>query len=347
MLMQTWEWGEFKQNTGWRALRLAVEQAGKIVAGAQVLIRSAPLGLAAAAYVPRGPVVDWDNEAVVQTLLFALHDAARRHRCISLKIEPVAAYSAKLAQRLAALGFQESVFNNQPQCSMLVDLTPDPDTILANMSKTTRYNIRYSTRNGVVVREAIETDFDFFYDLLSYTAERAGFPARSKAYYLQEWNEFVKDDRIKLFLAFYEGELLAGRMAAAFGNVAATLHSGSYHNHKKLKPNELLMWTCMQWAKSKNCTIYDVWGIPNEVGEAVYNDQPLPEKQEGGLWGVYQFKRGFGGEIIYYVGTYDYIYSKPLNWLMNTAMDRLGSIDRLAQLGDRLNAGSGQRLAGS
>lgn len=347
MLMQTWEWGEFKENTGWKAVRLAVEENNKIVAGAQILIKSAPLGLASAAYIPRGPIVNWNDKAVTNALLSAMNNTARRHRCISLKIEPAIPYTAELAQLLAGLGFKESDFNNQPQCSMLVDLAPDEDTILANMNKTTRYNIRYSERNGIEVRQADTGDFNHFYNLLTFTAARAGFPVRAKAYYEQEWHSFIKDDHIQLFIASYEGEVLAVRMPAAFGNIAATLHSGSYNNvHKKLKPNELLMWHSIQWAKAKGCSRYDVWGIPNAIGEEQYKGKPLPEDQQGGLWGVYQFKRGFGGELIYYIGTYDYVYSKPLNWLMNIAMDRLGSLDKLAQIGDKFSLKADDQTVG-
>ena len=41
--------------------------------------------------------------------------------------------------------------------------------------------------------------------------------------------------------------------------------------------------------------------------------------------------------MVYYVGAYDYIYPRPLYRLMNALMARLDSVDRLAQVGDRLN----------
>jgi lipid II:glycine glycyltransferase (peptidoglycan interpeptide bridge formation enzyme) len=65
----------------------------------------------------------------------------------------------------------------------------------------------------------------------------------------------------------------------------------------------------------------------------------LPEEQKGGLWGVYHFKRGFGGDLVYYVGAYDFVYSRSRYRLMNTAMTRLGSLEKLVQLGDRLRVG--------
>ncbi len=184
---------------------------------------------------------------------------------------------------------------------MLIDLTPDDDAILANMHKTTRYNIRYSARKGVVVHEAAVEDLDTFCQLIEFTAKRTGFPVRSREYYRQEWNALAPHGYLKLILALYEGKVLTARMPAVFGDKAATFHSGSFNTHKKLKSNELLMWESLKWAKVQGCTTYDVWGIPDEIGAHLHLEQPLPEEQKGGLWGVYRFKRGFGGDMVYYV----------------------------------------------
>lgn len=341
-IMQCYEWGIFKKVLGWKVVRLAVERDGAWVAGAQMLIKPLPLGLASIAYIPRGPLLHWEDIAAAQTLLPALHAAARKHRAISLKIEPAIPFSLEAHRQLQAYGFRRSPFNNQPQCTMLIDLTPDEDTILANMHKTTRYNIRHSARQGVVVREATVADLDTFFRLIKFTATQAGFPARSYDYYRQEWDTLAPQGYLKLFLAICGDEVLAARMPAVFGRQAATLHSGSFDVHRNLKPNELLMWASLQWAKAQGCTTYDVWGIPDEIGANLCQGQPLPENQTGGLWGVYQFKRGFGGSVAYSVGAYDFVYSPLLYELMNTAMAQLGSLEKLAQWGDRLDLKSNQ-----
>ncbi len=51
--------------------------------------------------------------------------------------------------------------------------------------------------------------------------------------------------------------------------------------------------------------LYDLWGIPDEVGE---NPGAYAEPEswgEGGLWGVYRFKQGFGGQVVRYTGAWD------------------------------------------
>lgn len=335
-LMQSSKWGTFKEALGWKAIRVGVEQDGQLVAGAQMLIKPLLSRLASVAYIPRGPLLNWEDEAVAWTLLSALHASAQKHRAILLRIEPAITYSSAMKQRLGSYGFLPSRITNQPQCSMMIDLTPGTDAILANMRKVTRYNIRYSARRGIEVREANADDLDTFYRLLQFTAERAGFPIRSHEYYRQEWNALAPAGYLKLFLAVYEGRVLAARMPVVFGNKAATFHSCSSNANRRLKPNELLMWESLKWAKSQGCTKYDVWGIPNEIGDHLYMGKPLPKEQKGGLWGVYEFKRGFGGEVVYFVGAYDYVYCPLVYRAMKAVTSRLFSLEKLAELGDLL-----------
>jgi len=334
-LMQTYEWGEFKEASGWRVTRVGIEQEGQLVAGAQLLIKPLPLHMASIAYIPRGPLLDWRDEAMASLLLDRLHEIARDQRATMLKIEPPMLRMSEAEKLLQSYGFSSSEHTNQPLCTMIVDITPDTDTILANMHKTTRYNIRYSARKGVKIREGDEADLPTVYRLLEATAERSGFPARAFDYYQQEWRALVQDGLVKLLLASYDDEVIAFRMPAAFGGKAATLHSGSLGAYFKLKPNDLLMWKSIEWAKEQECTSYDVWGITEEVGKLVSQGEPIPQDGKGGLWGVYYFKRGFGGEVVYYVGAYDFTYSPLLHRLMDTGLGYLGSVDRLAKMTDR------------
>jgi lipid II:glycine glycyltransferase (peptidoglycan interpeptide bridge formation enzyme) len=76
-------------------------------------------------------------------------------------------------------------------------------------------------------------------------------------------------------------------------------------------PNHALQWAAMRWAKARGCTLYDLWGIPDEVG-AHPDAYAEPESWgEGGLWGVYRFKQGFGGQVVRYTGAWDMPLSQP------------------------------------
>ena len=106
-------------------------------------------------------------------------------------------------------------------------------------------------------------------------------------------------------------------MAFAWGCRAWYMYGASSDEHRNRMPNHLLQWEAIGWAKEKGCLTYDLWGIPDE-DEEVLEREFL--KRSGGLWGVYRFKRGFGGRVVRFLGAYDYIYSPLLYRLYRRAI---------------------------
>lgn len=311
-ILQSSQWGRLKESFGWQVARVAIQGQGQWLAGAQVLFRPLPLGLRTIAYVPKGPITDWADEEVTQTLFEALHHLCRQRRAILLKIEPDFVEDHALAQQLTRLGFRASPQPIQPRCTSVLDLSPDPDDILAGMRSKTRYNIRLAGRKGVTVREGTPDDLPGFYRLMQLTGQRDDFAIHSEAYYRVAHQLFVPQGLAKLFLATFGDQVLAGIMAFAFGQRAWYMYGASSDEHRDLMPNYLLQWEAIQWAKGRGCLTYDLWGIPDEE-EAVLERDFL--KRSDGLWGVYRFKRGFSGQVVHYLGAYDYVYSPPLYWL--------------------------------
>lgn len=311
-VLQTTAWAQLKSRFGWRVGYALVEDANRIQAGAQVLFRPLPLGLGCVAYVPKGPLLDWADDTLVGALLDALHHLCRRQRAIFLKIEPDEEEHPALAQRLPAWGFRPSPQTIQPRRTILIDLTPAADDILAQMKSKTRYNIRLAERKEVKVREGTEHDLDAFYRLMRITAERDRFVVHSRAYYETAYQLFVPQGIGRLLLAEYGGELIAGVMVFAWGDKAWYMYGASSDIHRDRMPNYLLQWQAMLWAKSQGCRTYDLWGIPDEDEETL--EAHFLDRRDG-LWGVYRFKRGFGGRVLRYVGAWDQVYRPVLYWL--------------------------------
>jgi len=277
------------------------------------------------------PLVDWEDQTTTAALLGALHREARRHRAVFIKIEPPLLNSDKADRRLQACGFQASFYSNQPRATIIVDLTLDLDGILGEMRKQMRRDIRRSVRNGVTVRKGNRQDLPAFFDLMQITGQRGGFSPRVRNYYEQEWQIFADNGQAVLLMAFYQGQLLAVQMAFCCGKHAAAFHGGSSGEHAKLCPNHLLVWEAIKWAKARGCDTYDLWGIPDEVGEAVYEGRDLPTSDRtDGLWGVYRFKSGFSKDVRFYVGAYDYVYSAPLYRLITNKLLNQNLLDRIA-----------------
>ena len=307
-LLQTTPWGTLKSQFGWADERVAIADSGQeLVAGAQLLYRRLPLGLGTLAYVPKGPLVDWQDKAQVQALVTALDQIAQARGAIALTVEPeLPAYSnAAHAAALEQAGFAPGATTVQPRRTLVVDLTLDQKDILAAMKSKTRYNIRLAGRKGVNVYQGGAADIETFNKLIKATGSRNEFGVHSADYYRRAFKLFSSRDQVALFLADYEGDPLAGLMAFALNKTAWYFYGASSDIHRNLMAPYALQWAAMGWAKDRGCTTYDLWGVPD------YDDETLEAQfttRQDGLWGVYRFKRGFGGRLCRTIGAWDRVY---------------------------------------
>ena len=308
-ILQTSCWGELKSQFEWSTDRIAVTHDQHIVAGALVLFRSLPMRLGTLADIPKGPLLNFDDEALSAELLHGLDRLMKRRRAILLKLEPDRLTELRFSTRLAALGFRPSPQTVQPPRTVTIDLTRDDEAILAAMHPKTRYNIRLAAKKDVLVREATFDDLAAFNGLMEVTGERDGFSVHSAEYYEAVFKLFGATDQARLLVATYEGQVIAGVFVFALGERAWYFYGASGEAERQRMPNYALQWAAMQWAKSRGCKEYDLWGIPDE-DEATLEAQYLERNDD--LWGVYRFKRGFGGKVIRFAGAFDRVYDPVL-----------------------------------
>lgn len=293
-LLQSWEWGAFKQQSGgWRPLRVAIfagNEGEQPLAGAQVLARTA-LG-ARFLYAPRGP---WWNDARGLGALARWLRRTQRPWAPLVRADP--AISDPSALR--ALGFRPAPRQFQPRATIVVDLTPSPATILARFNGQVRYNARLAERKGVEIVEGGPDAVAAFWQLYANTAGRKRFEWRAESYFAQLMAAF--GDAGRIFLARRDGEHLAGALVLLFGSTAYYLY-GASGGDRSVKPAEFLQYRAMLWSKARGATSYDMWGIPAHPTE----DNPL--------YGVYRFKSGFGGQERIYPGALDLPLIPLLPW---------------------------------
>ena len=306
-ILQSSAWAELKSRFGWSTDRICVMRDNEIVAGASILFRSLPLRLGTLAYIPKGPIVDLDDHDLTRELLGAFDRLMKRHRSILLKIEPDETDSGPLTTRLADLGFRVSPQTIQPPRTITIDLARSEAEILAAMHQKTRYNIRLSAKKDVIVREAIESDLPAFNALMQATGNRDQFEVHSAEYYSAAYRLFVSNDQARLFVATYQEKIIAGIFVFAMRDRAWYFYGASGDIERERMPNHALQWAAIQWAKSRGCTEYDLWGVPDEDMQTL-EDQYL--SRSDGLWGVYRFKRGFGGKLIRFAGSFDRVYDR-------------------------------------
>jgi peptidoglycan pentaglycine glycine transferase (the first glycine) len=273
-LLQSWSWGEVQSQAGWRVERL--ELPGDGIASVQLRGR-APFERG---YVPRGPV------PAERESLAGLVDWARTRGLARLRVEPEA--GADLAPLLRELGFRPAP-QVQPQYTMIIKLGGEEET-LASISRGTRYNIRLAEKRGVTVVEG--TDAAELARQSGASAARQGIRLPPASYYqvlldLLPW--------ARTYVAWVEDEPVAAMLVVHFAGRGYYMFSGSNGKRRDRKPVYAAKWAAIQGAIRAGCRDYDLWGVP-----------PGPDKTHP-WYGLWEFKAGFNGELIEYVGCWDLV----------------------------------------
>ncbi len=305
-ILQLSGWGTLKGEFGWQAERVTLSDAGGIVGGAQLLFRRLPFRLGTMAYLAMGPYLRPDaGSGQTAALWQAIHQAARRRRAAFLKWEPGLFLPGDPRPDCAALGFRPSSQTVQPPRTILLDISADDETILARMNQGTRRKIRQSQKHGVRCYPAARDDVAAFNALLQTTGARNAFGVHEPRYYERAYELFVPR-QAALILAEHEGDKLAGIMVFALGRTAWYFYGASSDLKRNLMATYGVQWAAIQWAKSRGCRFYDLWGIP-DADEAALEAEF--ERRSDGLWGVYGFKRGWGGQVVRAAAAWDYVYN--------------------------------------
>lgn len=309
-LLQSYEWGELNKYLGGRIYRLGAVQDGRLVGCMLLSVAPVPLPTKLPGvsfnwlYSVRGPTVEAPDSPALAALVEYAQRVARKEHAVVLRVEPnIADDDPRLDEWLAAyqqLGFQSNPIAVHGRRSWVLDIRPTTEQLLANFKMTWRQNVRSAERKGVIVREATsEADFDAYYALLKLTSARDAFFIHGKDYHQEILKQFASKGDAVLYLAEHEGEPIAAKMLIRFGDWCWDMFGATANNKRNLKPAYLLQYRCFLWAKERGCSSFDFRTIPEilEPGEE--------------MWGVYEYKKGFGGFSRLNMPTQDYVY-RPL-----------------------------------
>ena len=297
-ILQTSAWARLKSKYGWHWERVTLaDEAGNLVAGSQILFRKFPFLPYTIAYLAMGP---YGEAGSMKELWRAIHRCARKRRAIYLKWEPD---GCSEKDHWCTHGFIPSQETIQPPRTIHLHIEEEPALLLTRMNQSTRRKIRRSQRE-LTFREAAASDIPRFYPLLKQTAERNRFGIHPESYYEAAARSFLPD-QAALILAERDGEAMAGVMTFALGRRAWYFYGASSASARKYAAGYGAQWAAILWAKARGCTVYDLWGIPDEEPATL---EAQFKGRSDGLWGVYGFKRGWGGTISRSAGAWDYVY---------------------------------------
>jgi peptidoglycan pentaglycine glycine transferase (the first glycine) len=318
-ILQTWQWGQVKKRLGWKVFPYVWLTADdRIKAAALVMERSflpAVFGKLNLLYIPRGPLLDWNDPALREFILDDLQTLARKMGSIFLKIDPEvrlgtgipgapdavedpngSAITASLMRRQWLFPEEQIQFRN----TVLLDLTPSEEELMSRMKPKTRYNIRLAGKKGVEIREGSSSDLPALFRMYAETSIRDGFVIRDQAYYEFTWGTLLQNQMAMIWIAEVDGQMAAAIVVFHFAGKAWYLNGMSGNLYRERMPNYLLQWEAMSRLRRMGIHTYDLWGAPDLFNET----DPM--------WGVFRFKEGLGGSVLRTPGAWDYP-SRP--WL--------------------------------
>jgi lipid II:glycine glycyltransferase (peptidoglycan interpeptide bridge formation enzyme) len=353
--LQTYEWGQVKAKYGWQPFYAVWDSDGRwkvesepallstfhsLAAAALILKRTIPMsGMSARLsilYAPKGPLLDWTNEVLRNHVLNNLQTFAKKESAIFFKMDSdivlgtgvpaqendvIDAGGQTVMSELKERGWKYSSDQIQFKNTVLIDLHPPEEELLARMKQKTRYNIRLAEKKGVTLRIGTARDFEMLYRMYAETSVRDGFVIRDEEYYQTVWSTFVADaqspvsdlrsynssvtnsregsprDQLPFaepLIAEVNNEPIAAIFVFYFAERAYYVYGMSRDVHREKMPSYLLQWEAMKRARARGCTVYDLWGAPD-----VFNERDS-------MWGVYRFKEGLGGKVVRTLGAWDF-----------------------------------------
>jgi lipid II:glycine glycyltransferase (peptidoglycan interpeptide bridge formation enzyme) len=334
--LQSSNWAAIKAKIGWQPNYLVWKNdGGQVLAGACVLERSLKAGFLplhiSIQYVPKGPLLDWNDQQLAETVLHDLAEFAHKHGTIFIKIDPdvilenqmspdsgleYTKSAQEIVTMLSNLGWRFSDDQIQFQNTVWLNLDQEEETILEKMKQKTRYNIRLAEKKGVKVRVAALDEYPIIYKLYAETSIRDNFVIRSAEYYLDLWEKFSKLGICEILIAEFEGEPIAGLVIYYFAEKAFYIYGMSSNQQRNLMPTYLIQWEAIKRARQNGKKIYDLWGAPGNIDES----DPM--------WGVYRFKLGLGGSLVRMIGAWDFPASKLAYYLYQKVLPQILKIMR-------------------
>lgn len=294
-LLQSYEWGVFQEAFGERVFRVGIEDDGKIVALATLIRKDFGFGKSYL-YCPRGPVFLEESESLAEMLLQEIETIAKREGAFFFRANPEYQERPEWMK-----SFKKAPNELEPRETTIVDLKKSEDELLASMKSKTRYNVRLAKKRHVTIESSFDNPkfLEIFLQLNRETASRDGFTPHSDDYYRKQFEVLGKNKNLAIYVAFADAagkKPIASNIVSFFGKRATYVHGTSSNEGRNLMPTFLLQWQAMLDAKERGMEEYDFWGITT-------SDDPKHP------WhGISRFKKGFGGNVVQYVGAYDKVF---------------------------------------
>lgn len=308
--LQSWAWGEFRKQTGVSVERVGFFENGNLIKAFQVFFHPIPHFSVTAGYLPRGEMPDEETLASISQL-------GKQHNALFVKLEPNIAQKVENQSAHVAIADFLTSHGCQPGKALFTKYTFQLNTakseeeLFAQLSSKTRYNVNLAFKKGVkIVENTTEEGMNQYLEILAETTERQGFYAHGPEYFKTMWNVLAPTGMLRIFQAMYEDQVLVSWVMFIFNGKMYYPYGASRSIHREVMASNLMMWEMIRLAQNLGCTSFDMWG---SLG---------PEPDEKDPWfGFHRFKKGFGGDLVEFLGTYDLVLNSQMYGFYKIAED--------------------------
>lgn len=348
--LQTPAWGAVKSE--WRHESIGFFDGSELVGAGLVLYRQLPKVRRYLAYLPEGPVLDWEADDLgawlrpmaahlkqrgafgvrmgppvvtrrwdTATVKAGIADPAVKRLGDLVPTERSHA-GARVVAQLRELGWRPQAVEGgfaagQPQYVFWVPLAGrTEDEVLAGMNQLWRRNIKKAAKEGVEVTSydgpAIGPRLASFHDLYVHTAERDGFTPRPLPYFRTMVEALGAEESDRIRLYLAEHE---GTLVAATIGIRVGAHAWYSYGASSTEKREVRGSNAVQWQMIRDAIAAgaDVYDLRG-ITDTLADDDPH--------LGLIQFKVGTGGEAVEYAGEWDLPLNRPLYKAFDLYMKR-------------------------
>lgn len=294
--LQSQLWGEFREKTGVKVVRKN---------DLQVTIHPIPYTNFKIGYFPKGSQIN-------QKMLNDLLEIGKTNNCIFIQIEP--SIEKSNAKKYSFKNLYRSAHPIFTKYNFVLDLTKSEEELLKNMNQKTRYNIRLAEKKGVeIIEDNSDKAFEEYLELTKETTQRQKFYAHGEKYHKLMWETLKTQNKnnefsIHLFKAIYNKETLATWILFVLGDTLYYPYGASSIKYREVMASNLMMWEVIRFGKKLNLKKFDMWGA---LG--------LNPNIKDPWYGFHRFKEGYGGRLVEYVGSFDFVINPFMYRIYKTA----------------------------
>lgn len=291
-ILQTTFWGEFLQTTGKKVIYL-LEDTPTSKQSYLISFTKIPFLKGEIAYLQKSAIPSKEvTEYILKTF----------PKSVFMKCEPQATLTDEHRKQLQTLGWRKSIWRIFIENTFFIDLTRPIEEIQQHFEGNIKRNIKKAQKHGITIENRTDSEaIDIFLSLNEDTTKRKVYFTHSNTYYKKMWEQ-MREKHGAILFAKYQDAYIGAVVLFFHNNILYNPYAASKKISTQTGAMAFAHFAAIQLGKELGCHTYDMWGC---LGK-----NPDPKNP---LYGVHTFKQGFKGELITFVGSYDYV-QKPLRY---------------------------------